>query len=137
MKKRIPFWPLILVGVLLAAILCIRIGLRLTQSGDPRPLQVDLSGSAAVKNVDAHAVPWGGGSLHLSYDNQDDTPCVVTLFQYGPFGLRYPILTLETEAHSRGEDQVWSGLWGDCTTYYVIAEATDGGQVKGKLSLHQ
>ena len=54
-----------------------------------------------------------------------------------PFGLRYPIPTLETEAHSRGEDQVWSGLWGDCTTYYVIAEATDGGQVKGKLSLHQ
>lgn len=61
MKKRIPFWALILVGVLLAAILCIRIGLRLTQSGDPLPLQVELSGSAAVKDVDAHAVPLGFG----------------------------------------------------------------------------
>lgn len=95
-----------------------------------------LGGNASVVSSEFTATDGSGSTIHIWYDNQEDTPVKVMLYQYGWLGFKTAVLEFEVAGGTAvGED--YTAIGANSGKYYICVQANDGGDITGHLRADQ
>lgn len=139
MRKRVISLLLILTFSLIVAVGTISQNLMNDHEAQPTVILYDndrFCGKASSNSTDFTTSKGSGNTIRVSYDNQENAPVKVTLYQYGWFGTKNDVLVLNISGNDQGY-QEYTASKADHAKYYVNVQAEYGDDITGSLRVNQ